>query len=96
MYGLYPRKGTIAIGADADLVIWETGGHKVINNDDLHHNVDYTPYQGIEISAWPLMTMSRGRVVWRDSQYLGQPGLGEFLPCARPAMATPKPVGEAR
>lgn len=95
MYGLYPRKGTIAIGADADLVIWETGGHKVINNDDLHHNVDYTPYQGIEISAWPLMTMSRGRVVWRDSQYLGQPGLGEFLPCARPAMATPKPVGEA-
>ena len=70
MYGLYPRKGTIAIGADADLVIWETGGQKVINNNDLHHNVDYTPYEGIEINAWPLITMSRGRVVWRDGQYL--------------------------
>lgn len=96
MYGLYPRKGTIAIGADADLVIWETGGQKVINNNDLHHNVDYTPYEGIEINAWPLITMSRGRVVWRDGQYLGQPGLGEFLPCARPAMATPKPFWEER
>ncbi|MBR9905489.1 MAG: dihydropyrimidinase, partial [Gammaproteobacteria bacterium] len=91
MYGLYPRKGTIAIGADADLVIWETGGPKVINNNDLHHNVDYTPYEGIEINAWPLITMSRGRVVWRDGQYLGQPDLGKFLPCARPTMATPKP-----
>ncbi|CAD5262547.1 MULTISPECIES: dihydropyrimidinase [Halomonadaceae] len=96
MYGLYPRKGTIAIGADADLVIWETGGPKVINNNDLHHNVDYTPYEGIEINAWPLITMSRGRVVWRDGQYLGQPDLGEFLPCARPAMATPKPFWEER
>ncbi|MEL7966065.1 dihydropyrimidinase [Vreelandella neptunia] len=96
MYGLYPRKGTIAIGADADLVIWETGGQKVINNNDLHHNVDYTPYEGIEMNAWPLITMSRGRVVWRDGQYLGQPDLGEFLPCARPAMATPKPFWEER
>lgn len=96
MYGLYPRKGTIAIGADADLVIWETGGQKVINNNDLHHNVDYTPYEGIEINAWPLITMSRGRVVWRDGQYLGQPDLGEFLPCARPTMATPKPFSEER
>lgn len=96
MYGLYPRKGTIAIGADADLVIWETGGQKVINNNDLHHNVDYTPYEGIEINAWPLITMSRGRVVWRDCQYLGQPDLGEFLPCTRPTMATPKPFWEER
>lgn len=96
MYGLYPRKGTIAIGADADLVIWETGGHKVINNNDLHHNVDYTPYEGIEINAWPLITMSRGCVVCRDGQYLGQPDLGEFLPCARPTMATPKPFWEER
>lgn len=96
MYGLYPRKGAIAIGADADLVIWETGGQKVINNNDLHHNVDYTPYEGIELNAWPLITMSRGRVVWRDGQYLGQPDLGEFLPCARPTMATPKPVWEER
>ncbi|MCA8862709.1 MULTISPECIES: dihydropyrimidinase [unclassified Halomonas] len=96
MYGLYPRKGTIAIGADADLIIWETGGQKVINNNDLHHNVDYTPYEGIEINAWPLITMSRGRVVWRDGQYLGQPDLGKFLPCARPTMATPKPFWEER
>src|SRR5690606_33512071 len=50
MYGLYPRKGSIGIGADADLVIWDTGLHRHIRNDDLHHEVDYTPYEGIPVS----------------------------------------------
>ncbi|WP_447928731.1 dihydropyrimidinase [Vreelandella sp. EE27] len=94
MYGLYPRKGTIAIGADADLVIWQTGDRKTIDNNDLHHNVDYTPYEGIEIDTWPLMTLSRGRVVWQEGQYLGQPGMGQFLACTRPALATLKFGGE--
>jgi hypothetical protein len=47
LYGLYPRKGTIAVGSDADLVIWEQGPERTITNAMLHHAVDYTPYEGI-------------------------------------------------
>lgn len=91
MYGLYPRKGSIAIGADADLVIWETGIKRSIRNVDLHHAVDYTPYEGIEVSAWPAVTLSRGNIVWQDGQYLGQPGQGQFLFRDLPIPARPKP-----
>lgn len=90
MYGLYPRKGSIAVGADADLVIWDTDTHRIIRNDELHHNVDYTPYEGIHLNAWPAITLSRGRILWKDGQYLGQEGLGEFLHCERPEPARPK------
>jgi dihydropyrimidinase len=90
MYGLYPRKGSIAVGADADLVIWDTDTVRSISNDQLHHNVDYTPYEGIKVNAWPATTMSRGRIVWQDGRYLGTPGMGQFLPCDRPTPAKPK------
>ncbi|MDQ8021240.1 MAG: dihydropyrimidinase [Moraxellaceae bacterium] len=83
-YGLYPRKGTIAVGADADLVIWDTQTPRTIRNADLHHDVDYTPYEGIAVRAWPAITLSRGEVVWRDGEYLGKPGMGRFLPCDKP------------
>lgn len=87
LYGLFPRKGTIAVGSDADLVIWDLQTPRTIRNADLHHNVDYTPYEGTELTAWPALTMSRGTVVWRDGQYLGRPGHGQFLPCDRPVPA---------
>lgn len=86
LYGLYPRKGSIAIGADADLLIWAEGLDFELNNDRLHHNVDYTPYEGMRLSAWPAMTFARGEKVWNGSA-LGTPGRGEFLPCARPEPA---------
>lgn len=86
LYGLYPRKGSIAIGADADLVIWDEGLDFELTNDLLHHNVDYTPYAGMRLSAWPAMTFARGERVW-DGQALGTPGRGVFLPCARPEPA---------
>ena len=95
MYGLYPRKGSIAIGADADLVIWDSIAKRVIRNEDLHHAVDYTPYEGIEAQAWPALTLSRGEVVWRDGAFLGTPGRGTFLPCALPTPARPKRREEA-
>lgn len=87
LYGLFPRKGTIAVGSDADLVIWDMQTPRTIRNADLHHNVDYTPYEGKEVTAWPALTMSRGTVVWRDGQYLGRPGHGQFLKCERPVPA---------
>lgn len=91
MYGLYPRKGTIAIGSDADLVIWDDKRELTIRNGDLHHAVDYTPYEGMTIRGWPAMTLSRGETVWADGQFRGRPGHGEYLRCALPAPARPRP-----
>jgi dihydropyrimidinase len=90
IYGLYPRKGTIAVGADADLVIWSERKLKV-ENALLHHNVDYTPYEGIELSAWPEITLSRGEVVWTRPEVRAARGRGKFLRCERPVPARPRP-----
>lgn len=87
LYGLFPRKGTIAVGSDADIVIWDTDQPRTIRNEGLHHAVDYTPYEGIEVTAWPAMTLSRGVVVWQDGHYLGRAGHGQFLRCERPTPA---------
>ncbi len=90
LYGLYPRKGSIAIGSDADLVIWDEDQTFHLDNNRLHHNVDYTPYEGMHLSAWPAMTLSRGDVVWDGEQPCGDAGRGQFLPCARPDPAKPR------
>lgn len=87
LYGLFPRKGTIAVGSDADLVVWDLETPRTIKNSLLHHNVDYTPYEGINVAAWPAITLSRGVVVWRDGKYLGRAGHGQFLSCDRPVPA---------
>ncbi|EOF4703018.1 dihydropyrimidinase [Klebsiella oxytoca] len=86
LYGLYPRKGSIAIGADADLVIWDDDRVFTLTNDMLHHNVDYTPYAGMQLSSWPAMTFSRGDIVW-DGEPRGEQGRGQFLACERPGPA---------
>jgi dihydropyrimidinase len=84
IYGLYPRKGSIAIGADADLAIWDTEREVTITNAMLHHNTDYTAYEGKTVKGWPIVTISRGEVVWRDGEVLGKPGRGRFQPCDLP------------
>ena len=90
LYGLYPRKGTIAIGGDADIAIWDPAQEVTITNSKLHHAVDYTPYEGMRIRGWPVLTLSRGEVVWDGEQPVGIAGRGRFLPCALPDMARPK------
>lgn len=87
LYGLYPRKGTIAVGTDADLVIWDPHQSVTLSNDMLHHNVDYTPYEGMEIQGWPQIVLSRGEIIYDHGQVLAQPGRGEFLPCDLPTYA---------
>jgi dihydropyrimidinase len=84
-YGLHPRKGTIAVGSDADLVLWDER-EVTIRNDRLHHAVDYTPYEGMQLKAWPAMTLSRGEVVWDGKVFTGQAGRGKFLPCGTPTL----------
>jgi dihydropyrimidinase len=84
-YGLHPRKGTIAIGADADLVVWDEKPRS-IRNRDLHHAVDYTPYEGIELKAWPGLTLVGGEVVWDGREFHPRAGRGRYLKRGRPSL----------
>ncbi|KAH8895531.1 D-hydantoinase [Thozetella sp. PMI_491] len=85
LYGLYPRKGSLIPGvSDADLVIWYPEEKKpalVLRNDMLHHDVDYSPYEGRTIANWPRYTVLRGQVVWdRDNGgIVGSKGFGQFV-----------------
>lgn len=91
-YGLHPRKGTIAIGADADLVIWDEREF-VLRNTQLHHAVDHTPYEGMTLKAWPGLTLSRGEVVWDGRDFHGRVGRGQFLACGAPSLMPSRHVG---
>jgi dihydropyrimidinase len=84
LYGLHPQKGTIAVGADADIAIWDPERKTTITNDMLHHNVDYTPYEGRTLTGWPVTVLSRGQVVCHEGELLGKPGDGQFLKRFRP------------
>jgi dihydropyrimidinase len=87
LYGLYPRKGTIAVGSDADLAIWDAQRRVTIRNELLHHAVDYTPYEGIAVTGWPALTLARGEVIWEDETFRGRAGHGQFLRCGLPEPA---------
>lgn len=95
MYGLYPAKGTIAVGSDADLALWDPRAEVTISNERLHHDVDYTPYEGITVHGWPVTVISRGEVVCDGGRLLAQPGRGRFLRCGLPRPAMPKSVRPA-
>jgi dihydropyrimidinase len=84
-YGLHPRKGTIAVGSDADLVLWDEG-ETTIRNTLLHHAVDYTPYEGMVLRAWPAMTLCRGTVLWDAAGFHAASGHGQFLRCGQPSL----------
>ena len=79
MYGLYPKKGSIAVGFDADIVLWDPNRKEVIRQEILHHGADYTPYEGIAVTGWPVSTILRGKVVAEEGKILGEPGDGAFL-----------------
>jgi len=90
LYGLYPRKGSLAIGADADIVVYDPQKSVTIRNNMLHHNVDYTPYEGLEITGWPQVVMSRGEIIVENGDCSGAPGRGLFLPRTAPELAKPR------
>ena len=83
MYGLYPRKGTIAIGSDADIAIWDPEHEETISQGLMHGGADYTPYEGLKVKGWPVTTIVRGKAVVRDGELVGEADAGEYLPRER-------------
>ena len=87
LYGLYPRKGTIAIGADADIALWDPDKRMTLTNDLLQHGADYTPYEGLEVRGWPTHLLLRGRTVIKDG-VVGTGGTGAYLSRKRSSLSS--------
>jgi dihydropyrimidinase len=79
LFGLFPRKGTIAVGSDADLVIFDPNEEQVISAKTHHMRVDYSMFEGIQIKGVPKTVLSRGRAVIDAGKFVGRPGSGQFL-----------------
>lgn len=79
LFGLYPRKGTIAVGSDADIVIFDPNAEEVISAQTHHMRVDYSMFEGIKVKGVPKLVLSRGRVIIENGKFTGRPGAGAFL-----------------
>lgn len=91
LYGLHPRKGTIAIGSDADIAIWDPAASKKIDHDSTHDATGYSPYAGMTLTGWPTTVIARGDVIVEDDAFQGESGRGQLL--LRPAGDAAKPRG---
>ena len=78
--GMHPRKGVIAPGSDADVVLWDPRAGGAIRLEDLHHDGDYSPWEGWPVTARPVLVLLRGRVVVENGQLHGSPDDGRFVP----------------
>jgi dihydropyrimidinase len=79
LFGLYPRKGTIAVGADADLVVFDSNEQQVISAKTHHMRVDYSMFEGIHTIGAPKTVLSRGRPVIENGKFVGRAGAGQFV-----------------
>lgn len=76
----FDRKGDIALGYDADIVIFDPDEHVILAEETLHEEVDWTPYDGLLVQGWPQVTISRGEVIVENGVFFGRPGRGQFIP----------------
>ena len=78
-FGLWPRKGSLRVGADADVVVWDPERRQSLDAAALHMRTDHSPYEGQTATGWPELVLSRGRVVARDGRFAGEAGWGRYL-----------------
>jgi dihydropyrimidinase len=83
MFGLYPRKGTIAPGSDADIVVFNHTVERELSATTHHMNVDYSAYEGRKVKGLPEVVLQRGNVLVKDGMFHGKSGQGKFLPRSR-------------
>jgi dihydropyrimidinase len=83
LFGLYPRKGTIAVGSDADIVVFDPEKRHVISASTHHSKVDYNLFEGTEVTGTPEVVLLRGRLLVEGDELVAQPGIGQFIPRAR-------------
>jgi dihydropyrimidinase len=79
IFGLYPRKGTIAVGSDADILLWDPNKEHTISAETHHMNTDYNVYEGMQVKGWPVRTLLRGQSIVVGEAWQGQEGSGAFL-----------------
>jgi dihydropyrimidinase len=89
IYNLHPRKGSIAIGSDADLVVWDAERKLTLTAELLHDRTGYTPYSGREVTGWPETILRRGEIIVSGGKLTAKPGSGMFLPRTGGAAAAP-------
>jgi len=79
LFGMYPQKGTIAVGSDADLVVWDPDARRTIAGATMRSNAGYSVYDGREVVGWPACTISRGDVVFENATITARPGRGRWV-----------------
>jgi dihydropyrimidinase len=82
LFGLHPHKGAVSVGSDADLVVFDPDVSRTVTPEMLKSNADYSVYEGRVVTGWPLMTLRRGEIVFRDDTVTGRAGSGRVLACA--------------
>jgi dihydropyrimidinase len=91
IFGLYPRKGTLEVGSDADLVLFDPNREFTIRAANQHSNAGYTLYEGRQVLGWPEAAFQRGRKVLWQGEVVAEPGRAQFLP-TQPAQTEPLAV----
>jgi dihydropyrimidinase len=79
MFGLWPRKGTIAVGSDGDLVLWDVNRSVTLSALTHHMRVDYNPYEGRIVQGAPATVLSRGEIIVQDGRFTGARGRGQYV-----------------
>ena len=88
LYGLYPRKGTIAVGSDADITVWDPQAERTIRQQNLHHGADYTPYEGLRVKGWPVQVIFGGKSVVVDGNNPDLRPVGTYLARKRSSLCS--------